>query len=328
MDDLELLSGMRADAPEPGVERLKALRVRALRRRRRFWMAPSLLAVGGALAAAVVVSGIGAPTQGMRPSVITGTVPMSAEAVLRQAAQVSERHAPAPAPSPDQWLYRKTLVKQPGEATAEVQEYWTRYDGTRQAVRRGQGPLEEHRHRPDPDDDDLSPRGYAARLAKLPTDPGRLLAHVKGDRHWATKPKEEAGLGEHPDARVFRVLSVYLEQEVPVPPRLQGAIFRALAEIPGVRVDSGVRDAAGRTGIGIAYEWGAPGVGTERDADGQVVARSYLVLDATTYEFLGRRVDYVRDHVINGDVVFTAGSFYASAEVAAGVVDEPGELPG
>ncbi|MEU4542004.1 CU044_5270 family protein [Nonomuraea dietziae] len=329
MDDLKLLSGMRADAPEPGADRLKALRARALKRRRRFWLAPSLLAVAGGLAAAVVVvSGTGAPTQGLRPAVITRTAPMSAEDVLRRAAQVSERHAPAPTPRLDQWLYRKTLVKQPGDATAEVQEYWTRYDGTRQAVRQGQGPLEQSHLRQDPDDDDLTPRKYAAKLAELPTDPGRLLAHVKGDRHWVTKPKEEAGLGEHPDARAFRVLSVYLEQEVPVPPRLRGAIFRALAEIPGVRVDSGVRDAAGRTGIGIAYERGAPGVGTQRDANGQVVSRSYLVLDATTYEFLGRRVDYVRDEVINGDIIFTAGSSYATAEVAAGVVDEPGELPG
>ena len=49
---------------------------------------------------------------------------------------------------------------------------------------------------PDPGDDDLSPRQYAARLAKLPTDPDRLLAHVKGDRHWRDKPDEERGRGE------------------------------------------------------------------------------------------------------------------------------------
>ncbi|MFD0884696.1 hypothetical protein ACFQ08_09055, partial [Streptosporangium algeriense] len=175
-------------------------------------------------------------------------------------------------------------------------------------------------------DDDLTPREYAARLAELPTDPGRLLAHVRGDRHWAAKPEGETG--EPPDARAFRVLSVYLNQEVPVPPRLRGAIFRALAEIPGVRVDSGVRDAVGRAGIGIAYERGAPGVGTQHDTDGRVVSRSYLVLDATTYEFLGTRTDWVRDEFVNGEVAFPAGSFHATAELAKGVVNGPGELPG
>ncbi|GAA0422093.1 hypothetical protein Acor_51810 [Acrocarpospora corrugata] len=112
-----------------------------------------------------------------------------------------------------------------------------------------------------------------------------------------------------------------------MPPRLRGAIFRALAEIPGVRVDSGVRDAAGRAGIGVAHEGGASDAGLRRDADGQVTSRSYLVFDATTYEFLGRRVDYLRDYVFNGRIGTPAGSFFASAVVAAGVVDKPGEIP-
>ncbi|MEV8636941.1 CU044_5270 family protein [Streptosporangium sp. NPDC051023] len=184
--------------------------------------------------------------------------------------------------------------------------------------------------KPDPDDDDLTPRQYAAKLAALPTDPDRLLAHVKGDGHWATKPEGDPGEREHPDARAFRVLSVYLDQEVPVPPRLEAAIFRALAKIPGVRTETGVRDALGRPGIGVAYEPGAPGapgVGTEYDGKGQVIARSYLVLDPTTYHYLGRRVDYLRDETFRGEVMFSKGNFYASAEVVAGVVDEAGRLP-
>ncbi|MFI7531956.1 CU044_5270 family protein [Streptosporangium sp. NPDC049376] len=330
MDDLKLLNGMRADAPEPGADRLNALRARVLRPRRRFRLVPSLLvtvsAAAGAVAVAVVVNGAVPPPQEARPSVAVETRPMNAAVVLVRAAQVSERRALTPEPRADQWLYRKNMVKQPNDAAPETQESWIRYDGTRRAVRWGRGPLEQFGSTPDPDDDDLTPREYAARLAGLPTDPDRLLAHVRGDRHWETKPRWDTG--EPPDARAFRVLSVYLDQEVPVPPRLRGAIFRALARIPGVRVDSGVRDAAGRAGIGIAYERGAPGVGTEHDTDGQVISRSYLVLDATTYEFLGTRVDYVRDELINGEIAFPAGSFYATAELAKGIVGKPGELPG
>ncbi|WP_283134987.1 CU044_5270 family protein [Rhizohabitans arisaemae] len=330
MDDLKLLGGMRADAPEPGADRLNALRARALKRRR-FRLAPPLLAmVVGAVGIAVVVSGIGSPpTPGVRllPAVTNETKPMRAEIVLRRAAQVSERHTPSPTPRVDQWLYWKLMVRQPDDAAPLVEEYWTRYDGTQQASRHGQGAIEQRHYVPDPNDDNLTPREFAAKLAELPTDPDRLLAHVKADRFWMNKAEEEAGREEHPDARAFRVLSVYLYQEVPVPPRLRGAIFRALAEIPGVRVDSGVRDAAGRAGIGIAYEKSASGSILRSDANGQVTSRSYLVFDATTYEFLGRRVDFLRDEVFDGHIITPAGSSYASAVVAAGVVDKPGDIP-
>ncbi|MFF4985557.1 CU044_5270 family protein [Streptosporangium saharense] len=216
------------------------------------------------------------------------------------------------------------------QAAERHQEYWTRYDGTRQASRQNGGGMGTNIFTPNPKDDDLTPQECAAKLAALPTDPDRLLAHVKGDRHWATKPEGDPGDREHPDARAFRVLSVYLDQEVPVPPKLAAAIFRALARIPAVRTYTGVRDALGRPGIGIVYEPGAPGapgVGVGYDEKGEVVSRSYIVLDPTTYRYLGRRVDYLRDEIINGEVAFRKGSFYASAEVASGVVDKPGQLP-
>ncbi|WP_030450930.1 CU044_5270 family protein [Herbidospora cretacea] len=308
MDDLTVLGGLRADAPEPGADRLDALRARALRRRRSR-LAPPLLLVAAATGVVVVmVSGVGAPVREVPP----GPRPMSAEVVLQRAAQVSERHAPARTPRAGQWLYWKLLVRN-GTPVTIAEEYWTRFDGTAQASRRGQGAMEQSVIEPEPGDDQLTPREFAAKFAELPTDPARLLAHVKDDPVW------QGDDGEHPDARAFRVLSVYLYQELPVPPKLRGAIFRALAEIPGVRVDSGVRDAAGRTGIGVAYEGDIP--------DGGVRSRSYLIFDDTTYEFLGRRIDQYREERV-GPVVVPPGIAYVSAVMAVGVVDRPGELPG
>ncbi|MER6580677.1 CU044_5270 family protein [Nonomuraea sp. NPDC001023] len=333
-DDLTLLRELRADAPEPAADRLRAVRARALapasgqapaRKRRRFWAVPSLLAAATAVAA-VVVAVNGSHTPAPAPPAAVTTMPVRAETVLRQAALVAEGRRKHHQPRADQWLYRKHLVKQPSEERGTVQEYWTRYDGTRQALRQNGGSLEFQDITPDPGDDDLTPRQYAAKLAGLPTDPAALLDHVRGDRHWSARTKRADA--EHPDARAFRVLSVYLDAGVPMPPQVEAAIFRALAELPGVRVDLGVRDAAGRAGIGIAYEpaGSVPG-GPVRDAQGQIVSRSYLVLDAATYRFLGRRVDTLQDEVLGGEVTARKGTFYASADLAAGVVDEPGRLP-
>ncbi|MEU4407532.1 CU044_5270 family protein [Streptosporangium sp. NPDC023963] len=331
MDDLKLLSELRADAPEPDADRLRALRARSLRRRSRFRPVLSLpMAVTAAVAviAAVIVVVNDDERPVVPPSVTVEATPVSAEVMLRKAALTAEKRRPESTPlRPDQWLYRKSVVTQPADGSTEVQEYWTRYDGTRQATRMGSRPMETRTIGPDPGDDDLSPRQYAARLAKLPTDPDRLLAHVKGDLHWRDKPDEERGLHEHPDARAFRVLSLYLGQEEYMPPKLEAAIFRALARIPGVRVDLGVRDAVGRSGMGIAYEVGSPGYGTQRDENGQVTERSYVILDSTTYRHLGTRTDYLQDYLINGEVAFRKGSAFVTAEVASGVVDEPGQIP-
>jgi hypothetical protein len=309
-------------------DRLHALRARAraLKRRRRFWVVPSLLATATA-AAAVVIAMTGTDSPVARPDVTMQTRPVSAEAVLRHAALVVQRRQPIASPRPEQWIYRRVVVQQSGDSST-VQEYWTRYDGRKQVLRQGQGSFETSTHVPDPADDDLTPQEFAAKLAALPTDPRKLLAHVKADQFWATKPEDEGKLREQADDRAFRVLSVYLDQEVPLPPKLHAAIFRALAEIPGVRVDVGVRDAAGRTGIGIAYEPGRAHHPGRYDKNGRLLSRSYLILDPTTYEYLGRHVEQLQDEIINGEVAFPKGTAaFLSAELARGIVDRPGEIP-
>ncbi|MFF3442530.1 CU044_5270 family protein [Streptosporangium sp. NPDC002721] len=335
MDDLKTLSGLRADAPEPDADRLRSLRARSTGRPRRFRfrfrLGPSLAAVATAAAVAVVaVNGTGW-TGGRSAAPVSSppvkVVPVEAGIVLERAALMAERRERAAEPRPDQWMYRKVAVKQPADTVNDVQEYWTRYDGTRQAFRQNGEEMDMRTIEPDPADDDLTPRQYAAKLADLPADPDRLLDHVRGDRHWATKPEGDPGAGEHPDARAFRVLSLYLGQEVAMPSDLEAAIFRALARIEGVRTTAGVLDALGRPGIGLTYEADVPGDGIQRDANGRAVTRSYVILDPTTYRYLGSRVDYLEDKMLGGELAFPKGSFYATAEVAAGVVDDPGQIP-
>ncbi|TDC10424.1 hypothetical protein E1267_04275 [Nonomuraea longispora] len=179
---------------------------------------PSVLAAATATAAVVVaVNGTHDPHE-MRPATSVETMPLRAETVLAKAARVAQRREPAGAPRPDQWLYRKVAVRQANGEANEIQEYWTRYDGTRQAARLGERPMRTQSITPDEDGGNLGPRAYAAKFAALPTDPGELLDHVRVDRHWIDKPKEDPGGAEHPDARAYRVLSVCLSQEVAMPP--------------------------------------------------------------------------------------------------------------
>ncbi|GAA3714671.1 hypothetical protein GCM10022224_095400 [Nonomuraea antimicrobica] len=323
MDDLELLRELRADVPAPSAERLRVVRARALRRRARLRAVPFLLTaatvtVAAVLVGAVAMTGAGSPPAGPTATLRTKTV--SAQAVLQQAAWVVQRRRPAAAPRPEQWIYRKRVVRQPG-GSDKVEEYWTRYDGLRQAHRQGQGPIETRTYTPDPADDDLTPQEFAAKLAALPTDPRKLLAQVKADPLWAAEP--EGRPAEPADVRAFRVLSVYLDQEVPLPPELHAAIFRAMAEIPGVRVDAGVRDAAGRAGIGIAYEPGPAACPRCYNGRGLLIERSYIILDPTTYAYLGRHVVQFQDYIVDGEVAVPRGADYLSAELARGIVDRP-----
>ncbi|SDI58740.1 hypothetical protein SAMN05421505_1783 [Sinosporangium album] len=333
MDELNLLRDLRSETPEPDDDRLRTLLLRSLPNRRRPRLLPYLLVLGTGAVAVVTAGGLMAspgveapPPKNPSTFEYRGTL-VDAETTLRQMAASVEKNEPDAIPRPEQWMYRKVIVKQADHTTGEAQEYWRRYDGGQQAVRIGQGPLDLHTHAPEPDDDDLTPQEYAAKLADLPTDPDKLLAHVKSDRHWRIKPTGDPGDQEHSDARAFRVLSLYLEQQVPTPSTLDAAIFRALAKIPGVRVHTGIRDALDRPGIGIEYDAGAPGVGTSRNRAGDVISRSYVILAPDTYRFLGRRVDYLRDETLGGEVLSPRGSGYATAEVASGIVDKPGQVP-
>jgi hypothetical protein len=59
------------------------------------------------------------------------------------------------------------------------------------------------------------------------------------------------------DARAFSFLiTVMWNAPVGVPPEHQGAAFRALAKIPGVTVQTGLADAAGRLAIGLTFKTG------------------------------------------------------------------------
>jgi hypothetical protein len=63
-----------------------------------------------------------------------------------------------------------------------------------------------------------------------------------------------------------------------MPPRLQAAVYRATAKIPGVRTEQNVVDAVGRHGLAVG-----------REAVREVVL-SQIIRDPHTYRYLGTRM--------------------------------------
>ncbi|AWS42858.1 CU044_5270 family protein [Streptosporangium sp. 'caverna'] len=324
MDDLTALRELRADAPEPGAERLAAARARLVAgtdraaNRRGFLSLgrPMVLAGAFGLVAALVLTLFQIDRTG-DPSPPTAARYASASEVFAQAALVAEARSTDASPRPDQWQYSKSLSRQPNEDSgdADTMEEWIRYDGKQTAGYDDDGRLRISDVPPDPGDDDLSPQQYAEKLRELPTDPDKLLAHVRGDRHWIDLPVEEgvAPAREDPDARAFRVISVYLEQQAIMPPKLEAAMYRALGKIPGVGVEVDVEDAAGRKGLGVF-----------RETDG-LDTRRYLILEPKTFRYLGMRMLWLRDEMLGSDLIFRAGSVYSTAELASGIVEKAGQ---
>ncbi|GAB3148491.1 CU044_5270 family protein [Microbispora hainanensis] len=322
MDDLRLLREWRAEVPEPDGQWIVPQRRRLLTRMRRRGRTLALrlvtVAAAGAAAAALAVVVLPAGPSGTEPaSGPSSTVSLDSRMVLARAAEVAGGRGAAPVPEPTQWHYTRSLDKQPNSDETRTFESWIRYDGKQAAGYDEDGTLRIHDALPDPDDDDLSPQQYDAKLRELPTDPRKLLAKVTKDRHWIDYPHEEGvPKSVEPDAdRAYRVIMLYLSRYGTMPPRLEAAMFKALALIPDVRVESGVTDAAGRAGLGVYREG--------RDK----VRRGYHILDPDTYRYLGEKIVWLQDEHVGGnpEPAFRKGSVYATALLTSVIVDRPGE---
>ncbi|MFC5826452.1 CU044_5270 family protein [Nonomuraea insulae] len=322
-DDLRVLHEWRAEIPKPGQEWIIPQRRRMLTRirGRRRALGRRLLVIGAlgaaaALAVATLRPQPPAPGPASKPSVVR----LDSSVVLAGAAEVAGRRRSAQVPLPTQWHYTKTLDKQPNSATTETREHWTRYDGMQAASFGEDGELHvgPEGNPLDPGDDDLSPQQYDAKLRELPTDPRKLLDKITGDRHWIEGAREEGVPKQTVPAntRAYHVIMLYLSRYGTMPPKLEAAMFRTLMLIPGVRIDQGVRDAAGRTGLGVWLE-GA----------GDVPFRRYDILDPDTYRYLGRQTLWSRDQFLGGnsEPAFRKGAVWSTALLSSVIVDRPGQ---
>jgi len=140
-------------------------------------------------------------------------------------------------------------------------------------------------------------------LAKLPTDPDRLLEWIRA--HLAEWQSE----GTTPDQQAFNTIGTILEEGPPLPAELAAALYQAAARIPGVVLVDKAEDAAGRTGIAVA-----------REDDG---ARTEWIFDERSLTYLGVRKVQVKDT----KWIKPGMLLYTSAILQRGIVDERGERP-
>lgn len=297
MSELELVRALRADVRTPTARELEAPRGRLLdaiaasatprrrvRRVRRARWVPLVAALAAALVAAVLLV--------PRAARQTATAPATAPhfSLAAQVLTAAARHAaaePASRPSPEQWIYSKSVEQEPGAPVA-TDENWIQFDGVKTAYwqggelivhagpaptpPRGAGtPLQEYEAHPTP------MTAYDA-LASLPPDPVALLAAV--DAEVAANPNAVAPAGGSPIAGSTRqelefeyLSSLVWNAAQAAPESAEAAVFRAMSTIPGVTAQPDATDAVGRPAIALS------------DGDDQ----EQLLFDTQTYQVTGLR---------------------------------------
>jgi hypothetical protein len=277
MNDLDLVRGMRADAPEPSGARLDAGRDRlrsAMTPDRHRRVRPTMVVAAG-LAAAVAVTGAvilrpagGTPAAPAHPSAAAPAIRLaSATVVLDKAAARAGAGHSFVMPGAHQWIYVKGVKTSP--AGVFTQEGWIRFDGEQSADIEN-GKLVVLPYGSAQDGDPLAtPQGAAQYLSSLPAQPKALLAVIY--KKVEAEPRSQ-WLGNL-DAAAFSELTQLQENAVAgVPAKVQADVFQALALIPGVR-DIKTTDALGRPAIGITV----------------TSQNGYLLLDPRTYRPIGLR---------------------------------------
>jgi hypothetical protein len=280
--------------------------------RRWSWRArPATLAWTGAVGAlaagtavALTIGLVIAPRGSVAP-------PSDAAQVLDRAATTALTQ---PVASPGQYIYTEVIGPaavilpdgRPGIKTAVVRT-WQSVDGTRAGAIEGHntcGPLntlqfgllpgvtlspppsseptlKPARFRPKPTPATCSatilpatwspPASTYAGLETLPTTPAALLAYLNAHFQWLTA----TGMTVTSADREYMAISSILENLGVLPGALESAMFRALAELPGMTVVPGVADYAGRTGTAVAWSNGGD--------------RFELIFNPSTYQFMGQQ---------------------------------------
>jgi len=213
---------------------------------------------------------------------------------------------------PDQFAYQKSMHRGsvpalertlPGEGPMKMTPMTHREIWVSQKSSGGKGLIIDNGKAEEYDQGDLPNLVSYENLAKLPTDPDRLLEWIRA--HLAEWQSE----GTTPDQQAFNTIGTILEEGPPLPAELAAALYQAAARIPGVVLVDKAEDAAGRTGIAVA-----------REDDG---ARTEWIFDERTLTYLGVRKVQVKDT----KWIKPGMLLYTSAILQRGIVDERGERP-
>ncbi|MET8640012.1 CU044_5270 family protein [Streptomyces sp. NPDC004675] len=308
-----LMNEIQSSAPAPAPPRRAARRVLLI------GVPVTAAALAGAFAVTMLTgSGDSGTTAATPPPVEApvvriepGSTAQLASTVEHIAAAASARKTPEP--DPGQYIYVKSKVSYLAVSHTDayksktfvqplhIREVWNSPDGK-------QGWVDEPGYRPKGGitlDSDVTSNLNAPSydyLRTLPTDPDTLLKKIY---------KETEGQGNSPDQEAFTTVGDLLGEQL-APAKLNAALYRAAAKIPGVVVVEHVKDAVGREGIALAH------------VDRQSGDRTEWIFDPKTYTYLGSRAVQVEqaDDIKPGTVL----EYTAVLERA--VVDAQKQRPG
>ncbi|MET8153212.1 hypothetical protein ACIBSW_18480 [Actinoplanes sp. NPDC049668] len=214
-----------------------------------------------------------------RPAAVPYLRPVSAAQYLENAAWSAERQTWAD-PDPKQFMYVETSELRnprgyenrypngslvPGKAKYRKVQVWTRVDGQIQGTMR-KGGIEVFEQNKD----------------------GVVFSHLDWSHVVAlTTPDKVRTFAEHPKGPIWVEPSALIGQYV-VPPAVQAAIFRYLAQEPGMKVNLDAVNIDGR-----------PAIGMGRILEGYLSQE--LLFDKETYRLIGERLIAVRDEVKDFD---------------------------
>lgn len=219
-------------------------------------------------------------------------------------------------PRAKQWVYEKSRSSV-FASRPQTAETWQRWDGSGSAtLPAGTDPSKLHvEYMPSPEKkwrkegfDDRTQRELYDFLLTLPSDPDLMLRAIRDKHALGDDP------GETQAQRDWREIDV-LYRSVLIPPKVQAGLLRALAKVPGARVEKGIKDPAGRPVIGVTVNYAKPA------PTGQL-GKQELWFDPTTFAYMGEISHYLAKVPTHGP---TAASY--TVRFASGVVDKPGLRP-
>jgi hypothetical protein len=294
---LEAASAARPRASSPRVTRVWPARPSV--RGRSVLFPAAAVAASVAVAAGVIGYGLSTRSLPAKPAVASKTPAAKtsqtqatlAARILREASNVVERAPVKTIPAPGQWIYTKTIDAQYKQATTSDDE-WETFDGGQTAYY-SDGRLIVHQsgHPSGPVSGNPltafagspSPETAFYALASLPSDPKDLLAVMdkaaRGTGSGVIVAEGNPLVGSAPKTKAqleFDYLTTILWNAaagVGGPPKAEAAAFRAMATLPGITVQQGIKDAAGADAIAVSDDGGF----------------HQLLLDSITYQVLGLR---------------------------------------
>lgn len=292
-DELELLRDWNADASplsEPTRAQARHRLLNTIRRtgehsgaapsrRHALRLITAAVVTTAVVGTAVVITADGTDESGHNDRTGTNAPRMrnaAAATVLNGAAARESRYEKPVVPRDDQFIYSKRIIKETERGTGAVKTYvdvnWDSVDGSQRSLTMELGRVIWEEPPLGKKESVWPPREWS-KLQKLPTDPEKLLTGIVG-AGTSDKSIDEFTSLEWYDA--YFMLGELLKWPV-LPEGLRPAAYEALALVPGVKATPGMKDSAGRTGVGISY------------SEGTAENGKYLIFDPESYEFLGFR---------------------------------------